>query len=149
AKVAARVQVNLGLARVELRAPSRDRPDPVRTVHALLDVLTRFAATHPTVASVDELSGIARLDGAAGLLRTGLPHHFQDRGPLPAGSEPSMMRTLFTEQAQPFYAQADLVEIDPVPVEALIEQIGDGFASTGRVAGVVARHVAAFSDGHP
>jgi hypothetical protein len=149
AKVAASVQVNLGLVRVELRAPSRDRPDPVLTVHALLDVLTRFAATHPTMVFVDEFSGIARVDGAAGLLRTGLQHHFQDLGLVFAGSEPSMMRTLFTEQAQPFYAQADLVEIDPLPVEALIEQIGDGFASTGRVAGVVARHVAAFSDGHP
>lgn len=149
AKVAAGVQVNLGVVRVELRAPSRDRPDPVLTVHALLDVLTRFAAANPTVVFVDEFSGIARVDGAAGLLRTGLQHHYQDLGLVFAGSEPSMMRTLFTEQAQPFYAQADLVEIAPLSAEAVIEQIGDGFVSTGRTAGIVAGRVAAFSAGHP
>jgi len=149
AKVAASVQVSLGVVRVELRAPSRDRPDPVLTVHALLDVLTRFAATQPTIVFIDEFSGIARLDGAAGLLRTGLQHHYQQLGLVFAGSEPSMMRMLFTEQAQPFYAQADLVEIEPLTPDDLITQIADGFAETERTAGPVARHVATFSDGHP
>lgn len=149
AKVAAGLEINLGVVRVELRAPSRDRPDPVLTVHALLDVLTRFAATQPTVVFVDEFSGIARVDGAAGLLRTALQHHYQELGLVFAGSEPSMMRMLFTEQAQPFYAQADLVEIEPLGIEELVEQVADGFEWTGRIAGVVARHVARFSEGHP
>ncbi len=149
AKVAAGVQVSLGVVRLELRAPSRDRPDPVLTIHALLEVLTRFAASQPTVVFVDEFSGIARVDGAAGLLRTGLQHHYQDLGLVFAGSEPSMMRMLFTEQAQPFYAQADLVEIEPLAAEALIDQVADGFAATDRVAGTVARQVATFSEGHP
>lgn len=149
AKVAASLQVSLGVVRVELRAPSRDRPDPVLTVHALLDVLTRFAAAQPTILIVDEFSSIARVGGAAGLLRTALQHHYQELGLVFAGSEPSMMRTLFTDQAQPFYAQADLVEITPMDALEVVDLVADGFTATGRDPGPLPNRVAAFSQGHP
>ena len=84
------------------------------TVHGLLEILTRAAQDSPTVVIFDEFSSIARVQQAAGLLRTHLQHHFQTLGLVFAGSEPSMMRMLFSDQAQPFYAQADLVEIGPL-----------------------------------
>lgn len=149
AKVAAGVSLNLGVVGVQLRAPERQRPDPELTLHALLDVLVRTAASQPTVVVMDEFASIARVPGAAGALRTGLQHHFQDLGLVFAGSEPSMMRMLFTDHAEPFYAQADLVEIGPLTVEEVVAAVVDGFASTGRAAGPVAARIAEFAGGHP
>jgi uncharacterized protein len=149
AKVSAAASLNLGVVRFELRAPTRDRPDPVLTTQALLEVLTRGAASHPMVVIFDEFSSISRVDGAAGLLRTALQHHYQDIGLVFAGSEPSMMRTLFTDQAQPFYAQADLLEITPLPASEVVDLVIDGFATTGRRAGPLPSRIAEFTAGHP
>lgn len=149
ARVAAAASINLGVVSVELRSPARQRPEPTLLVHTLLDVLVRAAVTTPTLVVFDEFSGIAKVGGAAALLRTHLQHHYTELGILFAGSEPSMMRMLFSEQAQPFYAQADLIEIDPLSAEAVVALVADGFASTGRRAGPVASRVAAFAAGHP
>ena len=107
------------------------------TVHSLLDVLTRAAEDSPTCVVFDEFSSVARVEHAAGVLRTHLQHHFQTLGLVFAGSEPSMMRMLFSDQAQPFYAQADLVEIGPLDDAAVVDIVNDGFASTDRRAGPV------------
>lgn len=149
ASIAAAASINLGLVRLELRAPTRERADPLLTTHALLDVLTRTVVDTPTVLVIDEFSSIARVDGAAGLLRTHLQHHYQELGLVFAGSEPSMMRTLFAEQAQPFYAQADLLEIGPLATEEVVELVGRGFAETERDAGPLPGRIAAFAAGHP
>lgn len=149
AKVAAGVSLNLGLVGVELRAPERQRPDPDLTLQALLDVLVRTATSQPTVVVMDEFSGIARVPAAAGALRTGLQHHFQQLGLVFAGSEPSTMRMLFSDQAQPFYAQADLVGIGPLSTEEVVGTVVDGFAATERRAGPVAARIAEAAGGHP
>jgi len=60
-----------------------------------------------------------------------------------------MMRTLFTARAEPFYGQADLVEIGPLPGDAIEVIVASGFASTGRDAGSVAARITAFTGGHP
>lgn len=148
-QVAAGLSLNLGLVRVELRQVGRTRPDPVLAAHALLDVLTETATATPTLVVFDEFSGIAHVDGAAGLLRTRLQHHFQELGLVFAGSEPSMMRMLFTDQAEPFYAQADLLPIGPLTATEVVEAVQDGFAATGRDAGPVPGRIAAFAQGHP
>jgi hypothetical protein len=119
------------------------------TVHVLVDVLTRAALDSPTVVIFDEFSSIAHVDRAAGILRTHLQHHFRTIGLVFAGSEPSMMRMLFTDQAQPFYSQADLVEIGPLTTAEVIDIVNDGFLSTDRRAGPVPERVAALGRGHP
>ncbi|HYI60892.1 MAG TPA: hypothetical protein VEW93_03695 [Acidimicrobiales bacterium] len=148
-QVAAGLSLNLGLVRVELRQVGRSRPDPVLATHALLDVLTRTAAETPTLVVMDEFSGITHVEGAAGLLRTRLQHHYQEIGLVFAGSEPSMMRMLFTDQAEPFYAQADLLPIGPLSQAEVVEAVVEGFSATGRDAGPVAGRVAAVAQGHP
>ncbi|HEU5148988.1 MAG TPA: ATP-binding protein [Iamia sp.] len=149
AKVAAGLSLNLGLIGVELRAPERDRPDPALVLQALLDTLIRAARDTPTVVVMDEFSSVAKVPGAAGALRTGLQHHFQQIGLVFAGSEPSTMRMLFTDQAQPFYAQADIVPIGPLARVEVVATVVDGFAATGRSAGPVAGHIAHLARGHP
>ena len=60
-----------------------------------------------------------------------------------------MMRAMFTERAQPFFGQADLVETPPLEPVALAGIITDGFAATGRSAGIAGSAVADFTGGHP
>jgi uncharacterized protein len=147
--VAGSLSLNLGVVGVELTKGRRDRPDPVLTLRALLDVLVRTAQRQDLLVVFDEFSGIADVDGAAGLLRTALQHHYQDLGIVFAGSQPSTMRALFSDQAQPFFAQADLVEIGPLDDDAVVHVVEDGFERTGRRTGTVTSRLVAFADGHP
>ena len=144
-RVAAGLEVNLGVVKATLARP--DRPDPDTTADRLLDVLVRHAERTPTVVVFDEFSSISRVDGAAGLLRTKLQHHVQEMGLLFAGSEPSTMRLLFTGTDQPFYAQADLVDVPPLDLPALIEIVDDGFE--GAAPAGLAGRIHAFTGGHP
>ena len=148
-RVAAATSLQIGGIKVEMRGAARDRPDPALTVRALLEVLVRAAETTAVVIAFDEFSGISGVAGAAGMLRTGLQHHYQHVGLVFAGSEPSMMRTLFTSQAQPFYGQADLIEIGPLPAEAVFDIVTGGFEATGRDAGPLPDRIVAFAGGHP
>lgn len=148
-QMAAAVSLNLGMVGVELRAPERSRPDPGLTLQALLDVLVQAALARPTVVVMDEFSSVAKVPGAAGVLRTGLQHHFQEIGLVFAGSEPSTMRMLFTDQAQPFYAQADIVPVGPLTTAEVVDTVVAGFAATGREAGPVGSRIAHLARGHP
>lgn len=145
--IAASVDLNLGLLRLSFTRPAR--PDADATLHVLLDIAVRSALDHPTVIVLDEFSGIARVDGAAGLLRTKLQHHFQEIGLVFAGSEPSTMQTLFSDRAEPFYAQADPVRIGPLGAATVHQIVSDGFRRTDRDPGLVASHISDFTSGHP
>jgi hypothetical protein len=148
--LAAAVSVNLGVVKVELSGPARNRPDPALTLRALLvDVLVAAALRHPTLLIIDEFSSISGVAGAAGALRTALQHHYQDLGIVFAGSHPSTMRMLFDTRAEPFYAQADLVDIGPLSPGALEAIVASGFSSTGRDPAGVAGRITAFTSGHP
>lgn len=147
--LAASVSLNLGLVSVQLGGPARDRPEASVTFQALLGVLTRAAAREPTLLVLDEFSSISRVNGAAGALRTALQHHYSELGIIFAGSHPSMMRTLFSARPEPFYGQADLVEIDPLGPEAVDQIVTEGFASTGRAAGAMPQLISNFTGGHP
>lgn len=147
--VAAGVAVSLGVVKVELTGPARNRPDPALALHSLLEVLVTTACREPTLLIVDEFSSIGRVKGAAGALRTALQRHYTHLGIVFAGSHPSMMRTLFSARPEPFYGQADLIEIGPLDAAAVESIVGTGFASTDRDAGHIAGRITAFAGGHP
>lgn len=149
ASVAASADLNLGVLKVGFARRRAERPDPEASLHLLLDTLVRGGESHPTVVVFDEFPGVARVRGVTGLLRTKLQHHFQEIGLLFAGSQPSLMRTLFTERTEPFYSQADLVPIGPLTVQAVQAIIGEGFRATGRDPGTLAAMVHSFAGGHP
>ncbi len=148
-QVAVRLSLNLGILNVELTGPARDRPDPELALQRLLEVLVSTAKKAPTLLVIDEFSFITRVPGAAGALRTATQHHYQDLGMVFAGSHASMMRTLFTDRAEPFYGQADLIEIDPLSASTVEETVTAGFASTGRDAGGLGGLLTSFANGHP
>lgn len=143
--LAAGLEINIGLVKASLMRP--DRPDPDATADRLLDLLVSFGRSQPVVVVFDEFSSIVRIDGAAGLLRTKLQHHYQHIGLVFAGSEPSTMRMLFADTDQPFYAQADLVEVPGLDLATLTDIVAAGFDGTPP-AGVAGR-IHAFTGGHP
>jgi uncharacterized protein len=149
ASIAASLELNLGFLKVGLARRRAERPDPESALHLLLDTLVQAGESHPTIVVFDEFPGIVRVPGATGLLRTKLQHHFQTIGLLFAGSQPSLMRTLFTERTEPFYAQADLVPIGSLSGSAVEEIVGDGFRSSGRDPGTLAASIHTFAGGHP
>ncbi len=144
-RVAAGLEVNLGVVKATLERPGR--PDPDITVDRLLDVLVTLAHRQPVVLICDEFSSISRVDGAAGALRTKLQHEYQRIGLLFAGSEPSTMRMLFTAPEQPFYAQADLVELPGLSLAAITEIVTVGFADEPPPG--LAGRIYSFTGGHP
>ncbi|MCU1499122.1 MAG: hypothetical protein JWM47_3075 [Acidimicrobiales bacterium] len=147
--VAGSLSLNLGVVGIELARTKRERPDPVLLARSLLQVLVKVAQRQPLLLVIDEFAGIADVEGGAGLLRTELQHHYRELGIVFAGSQPSTMRTLFGDQAQPFFAQADLVEIGPLPDDALVDIVESGFERTGRGAGALTRPLVALAEGHP
>lgn len=147
--VAASLDIDLGVLKVGFARRRAERPDPDAFLHVLLDTLVRAGTAHPTVVVFDEFPGVARLPGVTGLLRTKLQRHFQEIGLVFAGSQPSLMRTLFTERTEPFYAQADLVPIGPLAAPAVTAIVEDGFTATNRDPGAVAASIHAFAGGHP
>ncbi len=149
ASLAVGSSINLGVLKLEFARPPAQRPDADASLDLLLDLLVEAAAAEPTLLVIDEFTGINGVNGAAGLLRTKLQHHVQEIGVLFAGSEPSAMAAMFTEQSQPFYAQADIIEIQPFTLSELADVIGDGFASTDRRSGGLAGLVHHATGGHP
>ena len=148
-ELAARLNLPLGMLAIELRKPAQQRPDPLLIVQSQLDILVKASTHQPLVLVIDEFSGIVGVDGAAAQLRTSLQHHFQEIGLLFAGSEPSTMQMLFSDRAEPFYAQADLVEAPLFDLAAVERLLRRGFESTGRSAGSIAPAVASITGGHP
>ena len=124
-------------------------PDADASLDLLLDLLVDAATQEPTLLVVDEFTGINGVAVAAGLLRTKLQHHVQEIGVLVAGSEPSAMSAMFTEQSRPFYAHADIIEIQPFTLPELADIIDDGFESTDRRSDGLAGLVDHATGGHP
>jgi uncharacterized protein len=144
-RIAAGLELNLGVVKATLTRTGVQSADV--TADRLVDVLVAYAQAHPTVLIVDEFSSITRVDGAAGMLRTKLQHHYQRMGLVFAGSEPSTMTMLFTGVDQPFYGQADLIEVPPLSLTVLIDIVDDGFH--GRPPARLAGSIHAFTGGHP
>ncbi len=146
---AANASLNIGLLRVEFARPPSQRPDADTSLDLLLDVMVEAALASPTLLVVDEFTGIQGVPGAAGLLRTKLQHHVRQIGVVFAGSEPSAMAAMFADQAQPFYAQADIVEIGPFSLADVTDIVDHGFDATGRQAGRLGGLVHQVAEGHP
>lgn len=146
-RLAASLDVTIGGVKLAFARPGR--PDAVATVHILLDLIVESALDGPTVLVLDEFSSIANVNGAAGLFRTKLQHHFSEIGLVFAGSAPSTMKTMFEHREQPFYGQADLVTVGPLSAAAVHDLVTDGFRTTGRDPGPLPTLVHQRCAGHP
>lgn len=154
ARNATEVSATLGFNLVGLRGQvtstrPADRPDPAAAYANLVDALVRTALRRPTVIVFDEFQQLATVTNGTAVLRAALQHHYKHIGLLFAGSEPSAMRGIFSNHAQPFLHQAQIVEIGPLDLPATQHIINDGFTITGRTPGAIASLIHQFTRGHP
>ena len=148
-ELSAGVGIDLGVVNAQLSLSPRRRPDARMLYNELVAVLVKLSARIPLLAVFDEFQAIASVEGAAAVLRTQLQHHYRHLGLVFAGSAPSAMRDIFTRHDQPFFNQADLVDVGPLSRSAVTGIVADGFSATGRDAGTVAGHIYGLTGGHP
>lgn len=143
------LSLNLAAVRFELSSPAKQQPDSKSAFRDVIQTLVEAVRRVPVVLVLDEFQDVARVEGAQEVMRTAFQNCYQQMGLVFAGSQPSMMRELFTDRHQPFFAQADLVEIGPLDAAAVAEIVASGFASTGRHAGPLGDLLAESCGGHP
>jgi len=137
--------------------PRLDRPPPDEARAALLELLDVPLALHRgdgglTVVCLDEFQDLLVADDRVdGLVRSVIQHHGRAAAYVFAGSQPSLIRALFTDQERPFYGQARPLELPGLPlaeatadVLALFDRDGLGATAADAVADLVA-----FAGGHP
>jgi uncharacterized protein len=94
----------------------------------------------------DLLSAGATLDG---LLRSHLQYHGDAATYIYAGSQPSLMRKLFTDRERPLYGQAEPLELGPLPLDEVLTELSERFAGLGIDPGEALQPLVATGAGHP
>ena len=105
-----------------------------------------------TVVCLDEFQDLMVADDALdGLLRSVIQHHAEAAAYVFAGSQPSLMRALFSDQERPFYGQARPLELPPLPVDEAADDIARLLEEGGLLAraGAAVDEMLAFTGGHP
>ncbi len=117
--------------------PRQRVPSPEVTQRAaaeLLDLpLTLFEKDRiPTLVVFDEfqdlLSAGQSLDG---LLRSHVQYHGDAAVYVYAGSQPSLMRRLFSDRERPLYGQAEPLELGPLPLDEVTVELAERFDELG------------------
>lgn len=105
-----------------------------------------------TVVCLDEFQDLLVADNELdGLFRSVIQHHAEAAAYVFAGSQPSLMRALFSDQERPFYSQARPVELPPLPVDEAAADITSLLGADGLLtaAGEAVDELLAFTRGHP
>jgi hypothetical protein len=153
---AARLGVRLGVpgARLEI-APASHRAGPDEARSALLDLLDLPQSLHAddgglTVVCFDEFQDLLVADDALdGLVRSVIQHHGGAAAYVYAGSEPSLMKALFSERERPFYGQARPLALPPLPPDEAGNDIEALLADAGLPPGDAVDRILTFTGGHP
>jgi uncharacterized protein len=158
ARWAARLGINAKLGPVGVQLSSgakRLGADEARAaLLELLDVPLGLAESDGdlTVVCLDEFQDLLVADDALdGLLRSVIQHHGEAAAYVFAGSQPSLMRALFSDQERPFYGQARPLELPPLPIDEAAEDISRLLEEDGllALAGAAVDELLAFTGGHP
>jgi hypothetical protein len=152
----ARFGVDVSLPGVRLSiAPSNERTTADEARAALLELLDVPVGLHQadgglTVICLDEFQDLLVADDALdGLLRSAIQHHGPAASYLFAGSQPSLMRMLFSDRERPFYGQARPLELPMLPVDEAAGDIADLLAADGLDGGIAVDELLQFTRGHP
>ncbi len=134
------------------RPASPDAEAAEMVLHRLLDlpVMLHERERTPTLVVFDEFQDllVARED-LDGLLRSRIQYHGDAAAYVYAGSEPSMMRELFDKRERPLFGQADPLALGPLPLDAVVADLFERFATEGLDPGEALGELAAFAGGHP
>jgi predicted protein tyrosine phosphatase len=103
-----------------------------------------------TVICFDEFQDLLVADDALdGLFRSVIQHHGEAAAYVFAGSQPSLMRALFSEYERPFYGQARPLELATLPLDEAANDIEALFEAEGLEADGAVDELLAFTGGHP
>jgi len=153
---AARLGVSAQLAGVKLSVvPSTVRPPADEARAALLELLDVPLRLHEqdgglTVVCVDEFQDLLVADDSLdGLFRSVIQHHGGAAAYVFAGSQPSLMRALFSDRERPFYGQARPLELPVLPADEAARDVESLLAADGLQADGAVDELLAFTGGHP
>lgn len=151
-----RLSVSAGVPGLQVRlAPGANRPpaDEARVaLLELLDVPLRLyeAEGGLTVVCLDEFQDLLVADDALdGLVRSVIQHHGSAAAYVFAGSQPSLMRALFSDHERPFYGQARPLELPRLPAHEACRDIEALLRADGLDAGLAVEELVSFTQGHP
>jgi uncharacterized protein len=124
--------------------------DPLPAIHALLELPAQIAEKHGhrVVVVLDEIQALMKLEGLDGVFRSHIQHH-RNVSYLFSGSEPSLLRALFEDQARPLYGQAERRRLGRLAFDAAYDFIDRRFAETGKDAGDAVTEAVYVTEGHP
>jgi len=152
----ARLGVGVSVAGVGVSIASRPpRPAADEARAALLELLDVPRRLYDgdgemTVVCIDEFQDLLVADDALdGLVRSVVQHHGEAAAYVFAGSQPSLMHALFSEQERPFYGQARPLELPPLPVAEAAHDIEALLTADDLDPGGTVDELLAFSAGHP
>lgn len=130
------------------RAPAP--ADPITAVHTLLELPAQIAARHGhrVLVVLDEVQSLMSLEGMDGVFRSHIQHH-SNVSYIFAGSEPSLLRTLFEDRARPLYGQAERLRLGRLEFDAAHDFVVDRFSETGKDCGEAAVELVLAAEGHP
>ena len=140
-----------GITAIGFSIQRRDAtPDPLASVHSLLDVPARIAEQSGGRALVvfDEFQALIDLKGLDGVFRSHLQHH-ERVSYVFCGSEPSLLRSLFEDRARPLFGQAEQMRLGRLPYEPAHDFIVRTFSETGKDPGEVTAELVQLSELHP
>lgn len=157
AALGSRLGMSLGTTGVSLtlgaRQPHQPSHETALTAAAeLLDLPVRLYEKDrmKTLVVFDEfqdlLSAGATLDG---LLRSHVQYHGDAATYVYAGSQPSMMRRLFTDRERPLYGQAEPLELGPLPIDEVLPELWERFATLEQDPGEALAPLVIAAAGHP
>lgn len=153
---AARLGVSAKFAGVKLSlAPSAVRPPADEARAALLELLDVPRGLHQqdsgiTVVCLDEFQDLLVADDSLdGLFRSVIQHHGEAASYVFAGSQPSLMRVLFSDRERPFYGQARPLELPVLPADEAARDIESLLAADRLEHASAVDELLAFTGGHP
>jgi hypothetical protein len=152
---ATRLSVTAGIPGLQVRLAPAGRPAADEARVALLELLDVPLRLHEardglTVVCLDEFQDLLVADDALdGLVRSVIQHHGDAAAYVFAGSQPSLMRALFSDHERPFYGQARPLGLPLLPVEEASRDIEALLEADGLDAGSAVEELISFTHGHP
>jgi hypothetical protein len=134
------------------RLPQPSRDATLATASELLDLPLRLYERYrqPTLVVFDEFQDLLTAGSTLdGLLRSHVQYHGEAATYVYAGSRPSLMRRLFTDRERPLYGQAEPLELAPLPIDEVLQELGARFREIGEEPGDALAPLVAAAGGHP
>lgn len=135
--------------------PRQRIPSPEATQTAAAELLDLPLTLHerdqiPTLVVFDEFQDLLSAgQGLDGLLRSHVQYHGDAAVYVYAGSQPSLMRKLFSDRERPLYGQAEPLELGTLPADEVLVELAERFDELGEDPRGALSPLVGVAAGHP